>query len=1005
MRVRVERGAGDAGTEALRARFDALDRLIENNFAALELIAQSSSKMTVKTARIVLTKVEAMAAEYSKIVGSENAVDDTAGVASIGIGFDQAVKGLAETDLLPPKAVALVMPIDSESMHFYINKLHQAAEREVFHVDVESPATMTVKLGQGARERAVALVDLSEHPLVSNGRIVSPAFRALVEAMTRSKDTPTGSLALRDHRFSGHFKLGAHSAEVDANFLPPDEGGRISVRYQEWGTGYDNQTRLYYVARLLQKTGFHVEQSNGYLTAIIDKDHASQTVDEMTDTFALVIQALHATVGVDFALPILVQGAKTSEEVGERIDQWVDVVLGEGTLPFYIHDDHSGMVAGWNAYQAINPGREQRAGLNRTLASLGLNPIPAGEALGQRAIDRFVNAPIEAAIARGQLRLTKEGKLEKVPGHDELASVAAGLADGAAAARMAEVVSSLDPGLLPFSTVGSLGALNVERAERRLEPGDLITVYALRDPRTGQLGLAEVLLSDLKPGGSPAPPGAGRALQAARRAGLSRGALRAQSRGPRALLGSVEVRAHSRDLARQARAGPRRQPGPRTARARARDLRQGQGRVGRLRVRGALHHARRPRRHPRLQGRHHHLGRPAQPRRHHDPRDGHPGRHPFARRVARRRRRLRVPGVRRALQGRRPRGPAPPRRGRRGGARRGRARAARSRDGRGGGVSIQHRGPAARRRGRARALRRGPRREGPRLLGEEPARHAVPFYIQKSALLRAALDGLGARALARPEAAADLAAFYQTLPKGEDKLASWTEASAADFFQEARRGALELLREKRGATRAAMSVEAVERSLRAGEARAARLSAIASALGRSKDALVEADVELAGLREEAKARGAVLLAEDVADLQKHARMFPNATVEVLPRLKAAIAKAKRRGVAPEAVAAWERKVAALELTREASMRARAPVVLALRQVLDMDVPRVGGKAAKLGEISQVVANAGGEVPPGLALTVDAYRQFLREAGIAEKLERVATDPELRPRSARPARAS
>ncbi|HEX4048824.1 MAG TPA: hypothetical protein VH309_13355, partial [Elusimicrobiota bacterium] len=309
VRVRVERGAGDAGTAALRARFDSFNGLIEANFAALELIAQSSSKMTVKTARLVLAKVEEMSALYAKMVGPENAVETTSEVASLGIGFDQTVKGLSDGDLLPPAAAALVMPLETESLHYEINKLHQAALREVGSADVESPANLIVKLGSGALERKVALVDLSEHPLVKDGRLVSPAFKALVEAMRRSSDQPKGSLLLQDHQFWGHFKLGAHSAEVYANFLPPDEGGMIRVRYQELGTGYDNQTRLYYVARLLQKAGFHVEQDNGFLTAVVDKDHASQSVDEMTDTFALVVQALHATVGVDFALPILVQGA------------------------------------------------------------------------------------------------------------------------------------------------------------------------------------------------------------------------------------------------------------------------------------------------------------------------------------------------------------------------------------------------------------------------------------------------------------------------------------------------------------------------------------------------------------------------------------------------------------------------------------------------------------------------------------------------------------------------
>jgi protein-tyrosine-phosphatase/phosphohistidine swiveling domain-containing protein len=1002
VRVRVERGESAAGTEELRARFAVFNALIEDNFAALGLIAQSSSKMTVKTARLVSAKVDAMLAGYAKMVGPREAADLTTNLAVIGIAFDRETQGLADGDPLPEKAVELVMRLDKPSFHQMINNIHQAALREVGRTEVESPANLVVKLGFGAEERAVSLVDLSEHPLVRGGRLVSPAFKALIEAMTRSKDQPKGSLLLQDHQFWGHFKLGAHSAEVYANFLPPDEGGMIRVRYQEWGTGYDNQTRLYYVARLLQKAGFHVEQDNGFLTAVVDKDHASQTVDEMTDTFALVIQALHATVGVDFALPLLVEGAKTSEEVGARIDQWVDLVLGEGTLPFYIHDDHAAMVRGWHEYEALGAKRDQlRAALNRTLAGLGLPAIPAAEVLGQRTIDRFVNGPIAAAVARGALRMTKTGSVERAPAHDELATLAVALTEprGAVeAARMAEAVSSLDPGLLPFETVGSLGALNVERAERRLEPGDWLTVYALRDPKTGQIGMAEALISDLKPGKAPGrldpaelfkrlaeqgypvasfkpaenPAGLehfARLLKTEPSAEMSLGR-RAQGLAASPGHGRPVLARATYDKEKAARGGyvfiaPYTTPDDLDAIRASKAVITTSG--------GLLSHAAITTRE---------MGIPAAILSRAE------WRGPTAV--------FESPEFNESYRT----GGLTARRRREGAAGAALAEGALvSLDPATGAVEIYPDGITAPLLDAERALERyDAGRDGAQLTAWLSARmkSEALYDLQKAALIHAALNGLGARALSRPEAAGDLAGFYAALPKGDDKLAPWTELSASAFFGETRRAALELLREKRVAARNAMSVEAVERALRAGEARAARLAAIAAALGRPEAAQGQVDAELAELRAAAKTRGAALLAADVTELQEHARLFPNATVEVLPRLKAAIAKAKRRGVPAETVAAWERKVAALERTREESMRAQAPAVLALRQVLDMDVPRVGGKAAKLGEISEVVARAGGEVPPGLALTVDAYRRFLRESGIDAKLERVADDPDLSP---------
>ncbi|PIR19260.1 MAG: hypothetical protein COV48_02980, partial [Elusimicrobia bacterium CG11_big_fil_rev_8_21_14_0_20_64_6] len=508
--VRLERGQDAEAIAALRERFASFNGLIESNFAALELIAQSSSKMTVKTARAVHGLVTAMAEAYAALgAGNETREADALGikleVARLGRQIETAVRGLSDSDLLPPAAAELVMPIDKRALHKYLNYLHQRALEAVGKSNVASPANLTVRLGSGVGEKRVSLVDLSENPLVKGDRVVSPGFKALLAAMSRSQDTPKGSLIMQDHQFWGHFKLGAHSAEIYASFLQPDEGGMIRVRYQEWGTGYDNQTRLYYVARLLHKAGFHVDQKNGFLTAVIDKDHASQTVDEMTDAFALVVQALHATVGVDFALPMLVQGAKTSEEVGRRIDGWVDTVMGEGTLPFYVHDDHGAMVEGWKQYRTQQRLRAiLRGALNKNLSSLGLAEIPETEAIGQRTIDRFVNGPIEAAIARGQLRLGIDGNLARSAAYNPLASLAEAFGPGSVAgARMAEVVSSLDPSLFKYEPIGALGALTVERAQRRLDPDAWVTVYALRDPKSGQIGLARAEMSTLKPGERP----------------------------------------------------------------------------------------------------------------------------------------------------------------------------------------------------------------------------------------------------------------------------------------------------------------------------------------------------------------------------------------------------------------------------------------------------------------------------------------------------------------------
>ncbi len=1002
--VRLARGRDAAETATLRARFAIFNGLIESNFAALELIAQSSSKMTVKTARAVQGHVLAMAEAYAGLgegdgVREADALGVKLEVQRLGVKIEAAVRGLSDSDLLPPAAVELVMPIDKRSLHKYLNYLHQQALEAVGKSNTSSPANLTVRMGSWTNEKAVSLVDLSEHPLVKGTRVVSPGFKALLEAFSRSKDTPKGSLIMQDHQFWGHFQLGHHSAEIYASFLQPDEGGMIRVRYQEWGSGYDNQTRLYYVGRLLHKAGFHVDQKNGFLTAVIDKDHASQTVDQMTDTFALVVQALHATVGVDFALPLLVKGAKSSEEVGRRIDDWVDTVIGEGTLPFYVHDDHDAMVAGWQKYRAEQrPRAILRAALDKNLDDLGLPAIPADERLGQRTIDRFVNQPIEAAIARGQLLLASDGRVARNPIYDPFAALAKAFAGGAVAgARLAEVVSSLDPALFQYETIGTLGALTVERAQRRLDPNGWVTIYALRDPKSGQIGLARAELLTLEPGVkgltlSPAalfsilaaqghpiasfepsevPPGAAhfqtllRATPPARAAfGRSFSGMAASPGHGRTLLARITY-----DKAKAAGGGSifvaaYTTPDDLDAIRASKAVITTSG--------GLLSHAAITTRE---------MGIPAAILPGVDWTGGAASLTTFDLsapiRAGPLTARLAKPAAPVALlEGEVVRlDPAT------------------------GVVEIFPPGASAALLDAAGALERfdatgdaGNMAQWLKLRLDTQALQPE----QKTILVRETLTGLFSRALNDARAVPALARALSVIPGRQYKIGLIAQDALDTRFTAELEDAVADLKSRRGLVDESLATESVERLWREAETRARGLRAIGVELARPKLELATYEISLAGLKADAKERHEKLLAEEMAELQTHARVFPAATVEALPRIKSAIAKARRRGMNADMIGQWEEQAQRLERLHRVTMEARAPTVLPLASIMDVDVPWVGGKAAKLGEIAAVVRAAGGEVTPGFALTIHAYRRFLKETGIAERLEALGADARLTP---------
>jgi pyruvate,water dikinase len=67
------------------------------------------------------------------------------------------------------------------------------------------------------------------------------------------------------------------------------------------------------------------------------------------------------------------------------------------------------------------------------------------------------------------------------------------------------------------------------------------------------------------------------------------------------------------------------------------------------------------------------------------------------------------------------------------------------------------------------------------------------------------------------------------------------------------------------------------------------------------------------------------------------------------------------------------------------MPAETPFVRWFNDLGLEDVPQVGGKNASLGELYRQLAGAGVRVPNGFAVTADAYRHFMRIAGLAERI--------------------
>ena len=77
-------------------------------------------------------------------------------------------------------------------------------------------------------------------------------------------------------------------------------------------------------------------------------------------------------------------------------------------------------------------------------------------------------------------------------------------------------------------------------------------------------------------------------------------------------------------------------------------------------------------------------------------------------------------------------------------------------------------------------------------------------------------------------------------------------------------------------------------------------------------------------------------------------------------------------------------------TKDQNERAQTPWIRWFEHLGIDDVPLVGGKNASLGELYSNLQPLGVNIPNGFAITADAYRYFLREAGLDTKIPKLLT---------------
>ncbi|MBI4346502.1 MAG: hypothetical protein HY553_06585 [Elusimicrobia bacterium] len=452
--VHVRLGRVDADTRAFEARFAAFEELQRLRRRALgALAAPQGASAAAAAARSAVGAFETLAGDRA----AKRLADSARSFLSDGRGQD-----------------ADALALDKPSLNRLLETLSQAASERLASVAGQaSPnALLSVESGGG-----VAVLDLA--PESAAGRL-APALRAL--AATLAAGTPLeGSFIVRGRLL---WSRPASGSEVLADLGAPESGGLVRVRLQSQGDDVVEEARLYLVARALYGLGFSVQVGEGMLSAVADRDHNAASPDELEDRLPVVFAALHAAAGLRAHYGALVEGAAGREDVGRRIEEWAGAILAEGRLPQ--------SPTGWARYRGLEAGREAlRSGVDRALKDAGLPELPATDPLGQRTLDLRLNRPIEAGLARGELKADPSGRVVQNAAYDPLPRfLADAVSSPKAAAELADVLASNGGGAFRFESLGSAGRLRFERAQRRLAPGVWLNLYAFTDPASGRPLLA-----------------------------------------------------------------------------------------------------------------------------------------------------------------------------------------------------------------------------------------------------------------------------------------------------------------------------------------------------------------------------------------------------------------------------------------------------------------------------------------------------------------------------------
>jgi protein-tyrosine-phosphatase/phosphohistidine swiveling domain-containing protein len=501
-----------------RQYLDFQKNLIEPNYDALGLIVAHADKMTRWTAQTIVSLLRQMVDAYRQITSPADGDAAMGRYDTLLQDLDRSWNDLAPNDALPPPLrhritrIGPPPPTGRDTAHSLIRFLHDngnvALERLMRAAHAEIRATVG-RLGTDETE-AIQIARLDEAPIIVRGVIRHRVVAAIVRAAQWVATPVPGTFVLVRNHLSYSVRLGEHRAELSANIDAPDQEGFIRLETYQGGVDLAQQLRGAFVRTVLTEVGLAVTSHqqglvDSVVIGLLDKDHGARTDTQIENSLIVVLRLLWSLRDLDYGMAYLFArqvAASPSKEKSqaERINEFAAslarIFLLEGRIPFSYRGEgmpfdtycqYAGPRVHREFVEYLSEERQMTRfrlhfTLNALCRTLGLTTIrPGTTGIGQEVIDTCFNAPVRKALARGELRIGAQGRLERNPHYQPLKEMTRlVIARENEALRMA-VLLKVAGLTLAFRVIGSIDRLTALCAQLELAPDEWLVIYGLAD--------------------------------------------------------------------------------------------------------------------------------------------------------------------------------------------------------------------------------------------------------------------------------------------------------------------------------------------------------------------------------------------------------------------------------------------------------------------------------------------------------------------------------------------